>query len=83
MTNMLSSVGPVNSLGYRAVIILFSSVGPVNSLGYRSVTFVSICHLDSFFLFFFNLSFFLFMDFLKMCHLYSLFQLISTCFLFF
>ena len=88
MTIMLSSLGPVNSLGYRSVIIILLSVGPVNSLGYRSVTIIlstvgpvnsldSICHLDSFFLVFFIYLFFLFMDFLKMCHLHSLFQLIS------
>ena len=59
---MLSSMGPVNSLGYRSVTIIMSSVEPVNSLGYRSVIiklcFVSICHLNSFFLFF-KLIFFL------------------------
>ena len=34
----MTSVEPVNSLGYRLVTIMLSSVGPVNSLGYWSVT---------------------------------------------
>ena len=38
MTIMLSSVGPVNSLGYMLVTVMLTSVGPVNSLGYRLVT---------------------------------------------
>ena len=38
LTMMLSSVGPVNSLGYRSVTIMLSSVGPVYSLGYRLIT---------------------------------------------